>query len=44
MIPCPLCGGSAHVFLGRLGGLVWFCCRDCGCETSEPVEEAEDDA
>ena len=42
MSPCPVCGGSAGVFLGRLGTVVWFSCRDCGCETCEPVEDDED--
>jgi len=40
--PCPVCAGSAYVFLGALGRVAWFSCRDCGCETCEPVEDDED--
>lgn len=27
---CPICHGSAVLFLGRLGSLGWYECRDCG--------------
>lgn len=28
---CPLCGGPGS-YLGQLGKLHWFRCRDCGWE------------
>lgn len=30
---CPLCGGFGFS-LGGLGRLVWYRCRDCGCDFS----------
>lgn len=35
---CKVCNGVL-VFLGRLGNLDWFRCRDCGMEQSVEVED-----
>lgn len=35
-LKCGLCGGLL-VFLGLLGDLAWYRCRDCGLEYSHRV-------
>jgi hypothetical protein len=34
---CSCCGGEL-LYLGRLGGLYWYRCRDCGMEFSSTRE------
>ena len=34
MLACLMCGGEL-CFLGQLGRLFWFRCRDCGLEISK---------
>ncbi len=31
---CPGCGSRFYIFLGRLGRLLWYRCRDCGINFS----------
>lgn len=38
-ITCSMCGCEEPVWLGSLGKLAWFRCRNCGWELSVPVEE-----
>ncbi len=35
---CPTCGGDGG-FLGRLGRMAWFRCRNCGMEFGTTVED-----
>lgn len=37
---CPLCGGPL-VYLGPLGNLEHFRCRNCGAECSHEYEEED---
>ena len=39
---CPLCNGPLS-FLGFLGKLGWFRCRNCGMDCSKPAEECDVD-
>jgi len=34
LLPCPFCGGEAHLFDGY-----WVECTKCGCQTPETFEE-----
>src|SRR5690554_5397828 len=34
LLPCPFCGGEAHLFDGN-----WVECTKCGCQTPETFEE-----
>ena len=38
---CEICGGTL-CWLGRLGRLCWFVCRDCGMQCSRSAEEVDD--
>lgn len=38
---CELCGGEL-VYLGTLGYLAHFTCRDCGMESSTELFDADD--
>lgn len=37
VIDCPVCGGPAP-YLGRLGRLAWYRCRDCGMESNVAID------
>jgi DNA-directed RNA polymerase subunit M/transcription elongation factor TFIIS len=38
---CHSCGGVL-IFLGQLGNLFWFRCRQCGLEQSHEESEVEE--
>ena len=41
---CPCCDSDAAVFIGTLGSLDWFRCRDCGDDFSAARNDDEDDS
>lgn len=42
LLYCSQCGDSTDVtYMGTLGSLLWFRCRDCGWEWSVTVSEEE---
>lgn len=41
MPECLACGGSALIFMGRLGNLRWFYCRDCGWEQHDSPNDGD---
>lgn len=35
---CPACGSPERAYLGGLGSLEWFRCRDCGMDFNRKKE------